>query len=780
MTETMRSGAWRAVAPADLRLVSRRSPPPPATVDAPTRHSAAQIEEGLLELVRQTLALEHVVLIELATERTAADRDGTIALVRGFATGNHADIARARASAVLHMVQHGHLAGSRTQWLVPAQETSLTPRFIVPLELPGARALFILGFGATHAVTITPTNLATHLMPVLAAIQASDVLNALLPTIVRLTGELPTAGAPDSAIDPLLGALVQSLAAEAKVDLVMLAEALDDDDGAPTRARTLAIWKRGEAMDTFEFKLEGSPCADVVEAGWCWFERDVQEAYVRDGFLARHGITSYAGTVIPPSTLRPRAWLTIMHSEPLTDRPLLESMLRIFAVRAAAELERIHARTRNAFFDSLTGLPNRALLLDRMEGARQRAQRNPDSLYALVVLDLDRFKLINDSRGHAAGDHLLVEAARRLRACVRQVDTVARLGGDEFAILLDELEEPAAVTQVVERIREVLGESVHIAPDELFVSASFGIVFVSDDATPAEIVRDAQTAMHRAKQRGRSRYEIFDAHMHAHVVELLHLEADVRRALARGEFEMHYQPIIDALGRIVSLEALLRWNHPTRGLLTPGAFLDLAEETGAVLELGRFALTEACRQAHAWQQRSLAGELPVSVAVNVGAREFANPGFQGLVVSALRETGLDPSALVLEITEGVLLRDGEVGLTRLLGLRTLGVRIHLDDFGTGYSSLSHLWQLPVDVLKIDRSFIARLAAGNPHREIVRAIVTLAQTLHIGIVAEGIETPEQHAEAMALGCEWLQGYYIARPMPACDAEMLLAAGPVNAS
>jgi diguanylate cyclase (GGDEF)-like protein/PAS domain S-box-containing protein len=431
------------------------------------------------------------------------------------------------------------------------------------------------------------------------------------------------------------------------------------------------------------------------------------------------------------------------------------------------ERKEVEARIlHDALHDPLTGFPNRTLFLDRLGQAVVRRHRRPDHRFGVLFLDLDRFKLVNDSLGHLAGDALLVSLAERLRGCVRNDDTVARLGGDEFAILLDDMSDPEEATRVAERIQEALRQPFSVDGHEIFSTASIGIT-VDDprDRKPEELLRDADTAMYRAKGLGRDRYETFDEGMHARAVALLKLESDFRRALDRSELSLIYQPILhlrSGSGRI--FEALVRWRHPERGLLSPDEFIPLAEETGLIVPLGQWVLREACAAVRAWRDAGGARGEEASVSVNLSVREFSQDDLVGRVADLLRQHDLGPGSLKLEITESVIMGDPEAAIVRCLALRELGVGIAIDDFGTGYSSLSYLRRLPVDALKIDRSFVSSMLESTESLEIVRAILSLAGTLRIATVAEGVETREQLEKLRELGCDFGQGYLFARPMP----------------
>ena len=427
----------------------------------------------------------------------------------------------------------------------------------------------------------------------------------------------------------------------------------------------------------------------------------------------------------------------------------------------------------DAFHDGLTRLPNRALFTDRLERALERAKRREDYTLAVLFLDLDRFKVVNDSLGHLTGDQLLVGVARRLETCLRQVDTVARLGGDEFVVLLEDIENVGHATATAERIQEQLEENFRLDDNDVFTSASIGIAVskTGQDRAP-DILRDADIAMYRAKSMGKARYALFDETMHGRAVELLQLETDLRKAADREEFLLHYQPIVSLLsGEIVGFEALVRWMHPERGLIFPAAFVPLAEETGLSIPMGEWVLREACRQLQTWRA-ALPSERSLWVSVNLSSRQLLQPGLIRFVESCLEEAKSDPATLHLEVTEGVIMAEPEAATAMLVGLRELGVGLPIDDFGTGYSSLAYLHRFPITSLKIDRSFVNRVASGGEDEVIVRTIVSLAHNLGMDVIAEGVETAEQLERLTALGCEFGQGFYFSKPVPADEASQLL--------
>ncbi len=432
---------------------------------------------------------------------------------------------------------------------------------------------------------------------------------------------------------------------------------------------------------------------------------------------------------------------------------------------------------RRAFYDPLTELPNRALFLDRLQHLFHRTRRALSKpLFAVLYLDLDRFKAINDSLGHQAGDELLIGIARRLERCMRPGDTLARLGGDEFTVLLDEISCEADATGVAERIHQELAAPIEVRGYEMFPSVSVGIALSSAGyERPEDMLRDADTAMYRAKAGGRARHQVFAGDMHQRAVSSLRLETDLRRALARREIVPYYQPIVDLDGgAVVGFEALARWRHPSLGLLPPDLFIPVAEETGLVVPIGEWMLSEACRQAREWQ-RKYPRWSTLGISVNVSGRQLAQGGIAADVERALGATGLDPACLTLEITESALMHNLNAGAGVVQRLHAMAVGLHLDDFGTGYSSLAYLHSFPVNALKVDRSFVNRMDRAPEQAAIVNAIVSLAHNLKIQVIAEGIETPAQADALRALRCQRGQGFLFSHPLPADEAERLLA-GP----
>ena len=450
-----------------------------------------------------------------------------------------------------------------------------------------------------------------------------------------------------------------------------------------------------------------------------------------------------------------------------------ESVHLIFQIQNITDRKEAEQRLHHdAVHDALTGLPNRALMMDHLRISIARNQRRSNITFAVLFLDLDRFKVINDSLGHMIGDQLLVGIARRLEACVRPGDTVARVGGDEFTILLEDVADVREAVSVAERIQQEMKLPFNLSGRDVFTTLSIGIApGLVSYTRPDEILRDADTAMYRSKSLGKARLELFDEEMQARTVNLLQMENDLRLAFERSEFYVNYQPIV-ALDdfRVCGFEALVRWQHPERGLISPTEFIPIAEEGGQILQIGEWVLREACQQLQHWHER-FPSEKPMYMTVNLSAKQFAQPDLVDRVRAILSETNVDPSFLKLEITESVVMDDFKSAAEMLAHLRELGVGLSIDDFGTGYSSLTYLHQFPIDTLKIDRSFVSRMDTENV--EIVRTILMLAENLGMDAVAEGVETKEQMSLLRNLSCKSGQGYFFSKPMSVAEAEAMIS-------
>jgi diguanylate cyclase (GGDEF)-like protein/PAS domain S-box-containing protein len=485
--------------------------------------------------------------------------------------------------------------------------------------------------------------------------------------------------------------------------------------------------------------------ARVVASGWYGAERKATEM---------EGVKK--GDIRFPAEVSISSWETsegVFYGgivRDITDRKLLEDEL-----------------SHQALHDSLTKLANRVLFRDRVEQALKQIGRNRTPV-GVLFLDLDNFKTINDSLGHTAGDELLVAVAQRLQACLRPGDTAARLGGDEFAILVEDTTNAEGSLLVAERIRDIMRTPFALSGKELFIGASIGVVTTLEgNMDPAELLRNADVAMYMAKSQGKDRYAVFETGMDEAIVKRIQMETDMRGAIERREFMLHYQPILDLQSaNIMGMEALVRWIHPEQGLIPPLDFIGVAEETNLIIPLGQWILEEACTQARQWQIDTSRGE-DLSITVNISSRQFQDEGLVAVVKEALKKSGLSARSLILEITEGTMLVNNADTLRKLTDLKAVGVRLAIDDFGTGYSSLSYLQRFPVDIIKIDKSFVDRVDQGREGAAVTRAIITMSDSLHLTTIAEGIEKPEQCVKLQKLGCEMGQGFLFARPLSTND-------------
>ncbi|MBW2410304.1 MAG: EAL domain-containing protein [Deltaproteobacteria bacterium] len=427
-----------------------------------------------------------------------------------------------------------------------------------------------------------------------------------------------------------------------------------------------------------------------------------------------------------------------------------------------------------AFHDTLTGLPNRALFMEILNMAIKRSKRRGDYHFAVLYLDIDRFKLVNDSLGHNVGDKLLVAFANRIQDSLREIDSLARFGGDEFVILLEDIENEEYASSVAERLQQELKRPFMVSGKEVFAPASFGVMANTKDYDHAEnIIRDADSAMYHAKEKGKAQFKVFDKKLHEKAMHLLQRETDLRKAIHNNQFENHYQPIVDLkTASLVGFEALIRWNHPQLGLINPGSFISIAEETGLIIPITRLVTEAACRHLYNWQEQ-LGDIVSLSMNVNISSKHFLMPSLLDDIKEILNETGLPPEQLKLEITETALMEDADETVRLVHRLKDFGLQLVIDDFGTGYSSLSYLQRLPIHTLKVDRSFVSRIQnEPDGNRNIVEAIISLAHRLNMIVVAEGVESPEQYAILLEMNCQFGQGYLFSRPLDSAGVDKLI--------
>jgi diguanylate cyclase (GGDEF)-like protein len=450
-----------------------------------------------------------------------------------------------------------------------------------------------------------------------------------------------------------------------------------------------------------------------------------------------------------------------------------EGLFYASAHETAVSLNNTEASLPDVFVDGLTGLPNRSLFLDRVQHALQRAHRREELQFAVLYCGIDRFKVVNHSLGNRVGDLLLIEIANIIRRSIRPTDMVARLGGDEFGVLLEEVRDASSPVRVVRRIQEKFVVPFQLYEHEVFSTLSSGIAVIGEQYTAADqMIRDASMAMMKAKEQGGGSYVMFNRQMHDAAVRRLELELDLRRAVEKNQFEAYYQPIMEMkTGRLSGFEALVRWNHPTKGLISPAEFIPLAEETGLIVQIGRWMLEESCRQLAFWHAQ-FPSHMALTVSVNLSARQLHQAQLTEDIHRILRETPLPASCLKLEITESAMMEDADKAITVLTGLRKTGLKLLLDDFGTGYSSLSYLHRLPIDTLKVDRSFVMHMHESQADRGFVETIVNLAHQLGRDVICEGIELIEQARIIQQIGVSYGQGYLYSRPVSALQAEMLI--------
>ncbi|HEX2699113.1 MAG TPA: EAL domain-containing protein [Acidimicrobiales bacterium] len=572
----------------------------------------------------------------------------------------------------------------------------------------------------------------------------ADVLDAITDGAAQLLGDDVVGLRLLDPEDPLMLVMVSSRGMEDELARSLDRSAIDEGVGG-------LVVKEGRLVVTHDYAGLGHPLEPLVTDG---LKTAMGAPVFQDGNpIGSLVVASHDADRRYDSTEQEMLLAFAEHASlALNDASAVEAMRKAFA-------DAVH----QAHHDTLTGLPNRALVLERLGQALARRHRPPRQVGVLFV-DLDRFKVVNDTLGHSVGDEVLIRIGERLQAAVRPDDTVGRLAGDEFVVVCDQVD-GEELLQIAERAARTIEAPLSLYGRDAVITASIGVAHVSGNAHPEEVLRDADVAMYRAKQRGRARIEAFDSAVRERLLERLEIEHALRRALKQDELILHYQPIIRCGdGRLLGVEALVRWQHPDRGLVQPDGFISVAEETDLILPIGRWVLAEACAQLGRWQAAN--PDLhDLQVAVNLSARQFTDPGIVSNVAEALERAGISPSSLALEITESVLMEEVEATAETLRALKQLGVSLSIDDFGTGYSSLSYLKRFPVDSLKIDRTFVDGLAVDAEDHAIVHAVVSLAHALGLEVVGEGVETAEQFDELRRLGCDAAQGYLLGRPCAA---------------
>jgi diguanylate cyclase (GGDEF)-like protein len=604
--------------------------------------------------------------------------------------------------------------------------------------------------------------------------------------------------------------LISELARALDAEFAFAAELAGEE---PLRARTVARFVDGAHEDNIEYIVDGTPCGDVLQQHFCWIPTGAAERYPLDVALTEQSIESYAAIALIDADGAAFGWIGVMSRRPMADPVLVRKTLLVVAGRTSAELqrqrantalERAHAdlaahlergeelrrinaelqreiaerqnserqMTHDSMHDGVTGLPNRSLFLNRLDHAIAMNAREHVYDFAVLFLDLDRFKLVNDSLGHIAGDELLRSAADRLRGCIRPSDLAARIGGDEFTILIENIADASEATAIAERISSELSRPFTVSGEEVFTSASIGIAVSATGYRSADaVLRDADTAMYRAKERGKGRYEIFDRRMHVQAVERMLIEMDLRRAVEREEFHIVYQPIVSLRSGVVTgFEALLRWDHPLRGTIAPNDFISIAEENGLIVPIGVWVLKRVCAQLRHWNTISSA---PLTASINVSLRQTFDPTLCDELDRVLSASQVEGASIRLEITESAMVERSAADFFERV--QQLGIELCIDDFGTGYSSLAYLVNLPIDALKIDRSFVATLDSSDEHCELVKTIMSLAHNLGIEVVAEGVETVSQLRRLKDLGCEYAQGYLFSEPLSEEAADRLVSSG-----
>jgi diguanylate cyclase (GGDEF)-like protein len=595
---------------------------------------------------------------------------------------------------------------------------------------------------------------------------SADLHSRIVLSVCSLTGE------------ELFRAIVRHMADLFGVRFAFVAELADAENG---RARLIAAWKDGEYEQGVEFSLDGTPDESVVGRARAHFPDGLRGLFPRDARLREMDLVSFFGEPLFDREGKALGHFGMMHDKPFHLDPAAEALVRIFSARAVAEVERGREETKLSHLanhDALTDLPSRALFIDRLNQSLARANWH-NVLVAVLRVDMERFKVINDTVGQAVGDRLMQLIAFRLRSCVRDGDTVARLGVEEFAVLLVEVKSADDVAPIARKIQAAFRPAFHVEGHEFVMTTAIGIALYPPDGEDAEtLIRSAEAATHSARREGLSEYQFYAASMNEKAAERLQLEADLRRAIERGEFEVHYQPQIDLVHRrLTGVEALIRWRHPELGLISPAHFISLLEETGLILPVGEWVLRQACGQKKAWRDEGLA---VARMSVNLSSRQLNDPNLVATVRRILGETALQPADLELEITEGMI-EDADQAVKILLGLSAMGVTLAIDDFGMGYSSLAHLKRFPIDTLKIDRTFVRDVTTDSDDAAIAKAIIAMAHSLKLKVIAEGVETKEQLAFLTGESCDEFQGFLFSRAIPGSDLAPLLLrqpSGPMN--
>ncbi len=545
---------------------------------------------------------------------------------------------------------------------------------------------------------------------------------------------------------------------------------------------TLAYYYDGAVIDNTQYPLNGTPCETIIGQQTRSYVSNVQNIFPQDIHLCETNMESYVGIPLFDSHDNPLGLLFAMFRSPIEDISFNESVMRIFAARTVAEIERSQTEEKikhMAYYDDLTQLPNRAYLMDRLQQAIGYSKRQKSQL-AVIILDIDHFKKINDSLGHQIGDGLLKEVAKRLQQCLRKEDTVARLGGDEFVLLLAGFDSNETAINYISHIATLLNQKVkehyYISEHNLMITSSCGISIYPDDGETAELlIKHADTAMYSVKENGRDNYQFFSSEMNISAMERLEMESAIHQAITKQQFEVAYQPKVAVKdNKILGAEILLRWNHPELGYISPDRFIPVANETGQIIQLGDFIFQQACIQAsELWCNNDSCEEIS-SLSVNVSPRQFLHDNFISKIQQTMEKYQTNPCCLELEVTENILIEDTQKVCEKLQTLKELGLKISIDDFGTGYASLRYLQQLPIDMIKIDRSFIIHICENQNDLAIVKTIMTMAENLNIEVIAEGVETKEQLKILTQLGCEAYQGYLFSKPVNKDDFISLLQA------